>query len=73
MERKKISKNFYLGNKITNPREILNLSKEGKTVYVTVWKRHSPAAFFVAWQLRQVYIFIDKGYLYNVIKINKDE
>jgi hypothetical protein len=44
---------------VTDVREIIELASNKKSVYVTVWKRCSPAAFFLSWQVRELINWLD--------------
>lgn len=66
-----VTKNFKAVEPITNPNEIIELAKQSKSVYVTVWTRTSPASFLLSWQLRLIIEWIDKRRFYKIEKIKK--
>lgn len=56
-EIKKISKNYYQGQKLDNIEDILKLANEGKSIVWEVpgkYERIVPAAFVQNWPLRKV-------------------
>lgn len=49
--------------KITDPRQIVDLANEGKAIFHKGWGRASPAAFFLGWPLRTIMMTIGGGCL----------
>jgi len=68
---RKVTKNFEEDGLITSPKEIIDLANKRKSVYVTVWKRTSPASFLLSWQLRLIMRFIENKRLYKIKRIKK--
>jgi hypothetical protein len=66
MEGRQVTKNFKATELITNPKDIIDLAKEKKSVYVTVWKRTSPAAFLLSWQLRMIIQWVEAKRFYKI-------
>lgn len=66
-----ITANHYKGEPIKTVEEVYELALKKKGVYVTVWKRISPAGFLLNWQAGILIGFIKKGCLYNIIPIPK--
>lgn len=66
-----VTKNFKAVEPITEPSELVELAKQGKSVYVTVWTRTSPASFLLSWQLRMIIDWIDRRRFYRIEKIKK--
>lgn len=69
---KQISKNFYLGEPITDLREIKRLASEKRSV---AWYRGAtyqvrPAAFILGWQLNMV---INAQLFYTIKKMKRNE
>ena len=69
----KISKNYKKGKLINSMCDIVDLSLEGKSVYVLRWGRTSPAAFLVSWPVRLLNKWVKQGCFYTIIKIEDNE
>lgn len=66
-----LGRNYFVNEKVNNIEEMMKLSNEGKSVYVTQWKRTSPAAFLGSWQARLLHKWIESGYIYTITKKEK--
>jgi hypothetical protein len=60
-----ISKNFYKGEPITDPYELLNLANEKKSIYTTIWGI-KPAAFLLSMQFRIVMELISDRKIHSI-------
>ncbi len=65
----KISKNMIIVGLITDPSEIITLAKNKKSIYVTYWKKPTPAAFILGMQFMLVYKWINRYAFYKIEKI----
>lgn len=64
-----ITANHYKGEPIKTVEEVYELALKKKGIYVTVWKRISPAGFLLNWQAGILIGFIKKGQLFNITPI----
>ena len=48
--------------------QIIELARAGKSVWVTSWRRTSPAAFLQNWQAKSLYDGIKKGVFFEYKK-----
>lgn len=63
-----------IGEKITNPQRIIELAKEGKSIWVEMGSGYrSPAAVIQNWQLFLVMKCINTNCLYEYIKEDKEK
>ena len=65
----KVSKNFETDGLIISANELVKLAREGESIYVTKWKRLSPASFILGMQFRQVMEWINSYTFYKVKRI----
>lgn len=56
---------------IDDPLVLWRLANQGKAVYVSTWKRHSPAAFIVSMQFRIVIMWMNYNRFYKFKKDNE--
>lgn len=66
-----LSSNHFKGDIIKTAEEVFDLALQKKGIYVSAWKRISPASFLVSWQARVLIGFIKSGYLFNITPIQK--
>lgn len=55
--------------KILNVERVVELAEQGKALYCSLWRRHTPAAFMASWQARLLHSWIKRGYLFEYQKI----
>lgn len=67
-----ITSNHYKGEAIKAVEEVYNLAIEKKGIYVSKWKRISPASFLISWQAGLLIGFIKRGYLFKITPIPKE-
>lgn len=68
-----ISQNHFKGEPIKTVEEVYNLALQKKGIYVSSWKRISPAAFLISWQAHLLINLIKSKRLYKIIPIPKTE
>jgi len=68
-----LNRSYFVNEPVKSIEEIIKLANEGKAVYVSHWKRTSPAAFLVSWQARLLHSWIKQGIIYTITKKEEDE
>lgn len=63
-----LTKNLYKGVRVTTCEQILELAKSGEAVWVSLWRRTSPAAFLINWPARELIGLLTRYELFTVIK-----
>jgi hypothetical protein len=66
-----ITSNHIKGESVKTVEEVYNLALQKKGIYVSSWKRISPAGFLICWQACMLIDLIKKGYLFNITPIQK--
>ena len=68
-----LNRSYLIGDVITSIEQIVELANEGKAVYVVPWRRTSPAAFLLSWQVRLLYYWIKNKRIYTITKKEENE
>lgn len=68
-----LNRSYFVNEQVTTIEQLVELTNEGKAVYVTHWKRTSPAAFLASWQARLLHRWIKNGIIYTITKKENNE